>query len=120
MTAEILTVKNEVVASKRFALKGDGEWKYFETVMKPSQTMNDGRFALRFDSAGELEIDYVSLFPQETFHNRPTAYSKVDAQFVAVSNRPLALARRLYRRGSDNGKPGELEKHYWQTRTPQG
>lgn len=83
MTAEILTVKNEVVASKRFALKGDGEWKYFETVMKPSQTMNDGRFALRFDSAGELEIDYVSLFPQETFHNRPNGLRKDVAQFVA-------------------------------------
>ena len=51
--------------------------------MKPSQTMNDGRFALRFDSEGALEIDYVSLFPQETFHNRPNGLRKDVAQFVA-------------------------------------
>lgn len=83
VTAEILTAGNEVIASKRFALKGDGEWKYFETVMKPSQTLNDGRFALRFDAAGALEIDYVSLFPQETFHNRPNGLRRDVAQFVA-------------------------------------
>lgn len=83
VTAEILTAQNEVIASKRFTLKGDGEWKYFEAVMKPSQTMNDGRFALRFDSEGALEIDYVSLFPQETFHNRPNGLRKDVAQFVA-------------------------------------
>lgn len=83
VTAEILTAQNEVIASKRFTLKGDGKWKYFEAVMKPSQTMNDGRFALRFDSEGALEIDYVSLFPQETFHNRPNGLRKDVAQFVA-------------------------------------
>ena len=83
VTAEILTAQNEVIASKRFTLKGDGEWKYFEAVMKPSQTMNDGRFALRFDSAGALEIDYVSLFPQETFHNRSNGLRRDVAQFVA-------------------------------------
>ena len=83
VTAEILTAQNEVIASKRFTLKGDGKWKYFEAVMKPSQTMNDGRFALRFDSEGALEIDYVSLFLQETFHNRPNGLRKDVAQFVA-------------------------------------
>ena len=88
MTAEILTAQNEVIASKRFTLKGDGEWKYFEAVMKPSQTMNDGRFALRFDSAGALEIDYVSLFPQETFHDRSNGLRRTSPNSSPTSNRP--------------------------------
>lgn len=83
VTAEILTADDKVLASKRFSLKGDGEWKYFEGVMKPDETINDGKFALRFDGAGKLEIDYVSLFPQETFHRRPNGLRRDVAQFVA-------------------------------------
>lgn len=83
VTAEILTADNEVIAAKRFRLKGDGEWNCFEAVMTPSQTLDDGRFALKFESAGDLEIDYVSLFPQETFRNRPNGLRKDVVQFVA-------------------------------------
>lgn len=83
VTAEILSAGGEVLASKRFRLSGDGRWRYFETAMTPTQTVNDGRFALRFDSEGALEIDYVSLFPKETFRNRPNGLRRDVAQVVA-------------------------------------
>lgn len=83
VTAEILTSDGKVLSSKRFSLKGDGKWKYFEGVLAPSQTMNDGKFALKFDSPGKVEVDYVSLFPQETFCNRKNGLRKDVAQIVA-------------------------------------
>ena len=83
VTAEILAADGEVLAAKRFALKDNGAWSYFEGELKPSRTVNDGRFALRFDSEGSLEIDYVSLFPRHTFHNRPNGLRRDVAQFVA-------------------------------------
>ena len=83
VAAEILTADGKVLSTKRFSLKGDGKWKYFEGTMTPSETVNDGKFALRFDSEGSIEVDYVSLFPQETFHNRPNGLRKDVAQFVA-------------------------------------
>lgn len=83
VTAEILSSDDRILNSKRYILKGDGEWKYFEGVMIPSETVNDGKFALKFDSPGILEVDYVSLFPKETFHCRPNGLRKDVAQFVA-------------------------------------
>lgn len=83
VTAEILTADNQTVASKRFRLGGEGGWHCLESVMVPSQTLNDGRFALRFDSTGEVEVDYVSLFPQKTFHNRPNGLRPDVAKFIA-------------------------------------
>lgn len=83
VVAEILSADGKVLASKKFRLNGDGNWKYFEGVLKPSETVNDGKFALRFDSKGSIEIDYVSLFPQETFHRRPNGLRRDVAQFVA-------------------------------------
>ncbi|MEG1701254.1 MAG: hypothetical protein RR270_08225, partial [Alistipes sp.] len=80
---EILSAENQVLTSKRFTLQGNDTWKFFETVLTSPQTINDGRFALKFESAGEVEIDYVSLFPQQTFHNRPNGLRKDVAQCVA-------------------------------------
>ncbi len=83
VVAEILTKDNKILASKKFAVKPDGKWTKYSCTLVPVQTVNDGKFALKFNSSGRVVIDYVSLFPQETFHNRKNGLRKDVAEFIA-------------------------------------
>lgn len=83
VTAEMLTSGNQPVASNEIHIKSDGQWHKYECTLQPGFTMNDGKFALKFNTKGSLEIDYVSLFPQETFKNHKNGLRKDVAQFVA-------------------------------------
>lgn len=62
---------NEVIAEENFDVDKSGTWKEYKGVMTASKTLNDAIFALEFSSNGIIDIDYVSLFPQTTFNNRP-------------------------------------------------
>lgn len=54
-----------------FDVDNSGAWKEYKGVMTSSKTINDATFALEFSGNGTIDIDYVSLFPQNTFRNRP-------------------------------------------------
>lgn len=80
--AEILTKDNKAQASHTFKTINDGKWHKYECTLTATQTMNDGTFALSFNSAGDVAVDYVSLFPQETFNNRKNGFRKDVAQVL--------------------------------------
>lgn len=86
VTAEMLTEDNRVVGLKKFRVKNDGAFHKYTAVLNASETMNNGKFALRFSSPGKIAVDYVSLFPQETFMNRSNGFRKDVAEFVADLN----------------------------------
>ncbi len=48
-----------------------GEWKKFEGELTSSATDNDARFVISTKAAGTFWLDVVSLFPKETYKNRP-------------------------------------------------
>ncbi len=83
VVAEILTKDNQVLASKKFSVKSDGKWNKYTCTLAPNQTINDGKFALKFNAPGNIAVDYVSLFPQETFRNHKNGLRKDVAQFIA-------------------------------------
>lgn len=61
----------EVLAETAFDVERSGAWKEYKAVMTPGRTIKDGNFALVFSGNGTVYADYVSLFPQDTFCNRP-------------------------------------------------
>ncbi len=49
----------------------DGSWKRYETVIRPSATRQHATFNLFVDERGSVDLDMVSLFPVDTWNNRP-------------------------------------------------
>lgn len=47
------------------------EWKEYNTKLISSKTEANGRLAVKFIGKGVVDIDIVSLFPQDTWKNRP-------------------------------------------------
>lgn len=73
----------KVIAEKEFDVDKSGEWKEYKDVMVPTQSLKDANFALVFSGNGTIDVDYVSLFPQDTFMGRPNGMRKDVAQLLA-------------------------------------
>ena len=71
VTALLLSEAGEVLASDPVEITRRGEWNDISQKMKPAGNDRKGKFALEFDGTGTIYLDYVSLFPEKTFHNRP-------------------------------------------------
>ncbi len=46
-------------------------WQHFTVTLTPNTTDPAARLALRISQPGTVWLDFVSLFPAQTFHNRP-------------------------------------------------
>ena len=80
----VLEADGRVLAEKRLAnsemnvgrARGDAifpelpEWTRAETVFEPSETTRQATLSILADSAGIVEFEQVSLFPQDTFNGR--------------------------------------------------
>jgi len=73
---------SEVIASKTFAVASDGDWHEFKAVLTADATVNDANFALIFNRDGKVDVDYVSLFPQDTFCGRANGLRPDLSQFL--------------------------------------
>lgn len=76
VTALLLSSKDEVLASAPVEIAGNGKWDDIRLMMKPASTAGKGKLALEFDGTGTVYLDYVSLFPEKTFCNRPNGLRK--------------------------------------------
>ncbi|MBV9764258.1 MAG: hypothetical protein JOZ48_05375 [Acidobacteriaceae bacterium] len=54
----------------------DERWKRYETVIRPSATVEHAQLKLFLDEKGSVDLDMVSLFPVETWKNRPNGLRK--------------------------------------------
>lgn len=61
----------------------DGTWKRYETVIKATATEQHARFNLILDDTGDVDVDMVSLFPVDTWGNRPNGLRKDLVQLLA-------------------------------------
>jgi len=60
-----------------------GEWKRYEAVIRPSKTAARAQFQVLVEQPGDLDLDMVSLFPKETWNNRPGGLRKDLVQLLA-------------------------------------
>lgn len=75
--------KGKVLAETPLALTSDGKWCDLSATLIPSGSDNKGRLALVFDSPGSVWIDYVSLFPENTYNKRPNGLRRDVAGMIA-------------------------------------
>jgi alpha-N-arabinofuranosidase len=65
-------------------LEGFGEhWKRFETTIRMNATAQHARLNLLVDEKGSIDLDMVSLFPVDTWKNRPNGLRKDLVQLLS-------------------------------------
>ncbi len=61
----------------------DGQWKRFETIIRTSATVQKAQLNLFLDEKGDVDLDMVSLFPVDTWKQRPNGLRKDLVQLLA-------------------------------------
>ena len=72
---ELLDEKGNSVAKETVAIN-NVEWKKYNTVLTSSKTVEKGKLKITFNGNGVVNMDMISLFPQETWNNRPNGLRK--------------------------------------------
>jgi alpha-N-arabinofuranosidase len=52
------------------------EWKTYTTTLRSAETATKGHLILWMSGEGTLDVDLISLFPKDTFQNRPNGLRK--------------------------------------------
>ena len=67
---ELINAKGEVIGSAKLAA-GSGEWKKYTVSFTSSATDPKAQLSVWFEGKGSVDLDMISLFPKETWKNRP-------------------------------------------------
>lgn len=62
---------------------GDSNWKKYSLSFTATATEPKAQLTLWFDGKGEIEMDMISLFPRDTWQNRPGGLRKDLVQLLA-------------------------------------
>lgn len=82
LTAQLLNERGDVLASHPFVVKKGPEWIRLTATLTSAGSCPKGRFALLFQGEGNLQLDWVSLFPP-TWRNKPNGLRPELAQLLA-------------------------------------
>ncbi len=66
---ELVNEKGEVIGQSQLTPQGS-EWKLNKLSFKSSQTAEKAKLQVWFDGKGIIDVDMISLFPQDTWKNR--------------------------------------------------
>jgi alpha-L-arabinofuranosidase len=83
ITAKLLSEKGDVLASTVIEAPNANQWNDFKAVLESPAKDSKAKLALEFDATGKVWIDYVSLFPENTFNNHPNGLRKDVAGMIA-------------------------------------
>jgi len=67
---ELVNAKGEVIGSAKLST-GSGEWKKYSVSFLSSATDPKAQLSVWFEGKGSVDIDMISLFPKDTWKNRP-------------------------------------------------
>ena len=82
--AKIISHANNTLAETVIECDSSGRWKDTSLELVPSFTDREARLVLEFTGGkGHVWLDYVSLFPEDTFNHRPNGMRKDVAQVLA-------------------------------------
>ena len=74
----------EIVAESVMDVDRGGAWHEYRAELTAGKSVKSGRFALEFSGDGEIYVDYVSLFPQDTYMGRSNGLRKDLAEFLVA------------------------------------
>ena len=81
--AELISSDGKVLASQTFSTADAKGWTEYTGVLTPDATDGKAKLRLQFNQPGTVRVDYVSLFPQNTFMNRKNGMRADVAQLLA-------------------------------------
>lgn len=70
ITVELKTAKGESIGKTSLTPQGN-EWKKYTATLKATQTEAKGNLSVTFSGNGALDVDMISLFPSDTWKQRP-------------------------------------------------
>jgi alpha-L-arabinofuranosidase len=76
------TLEGKALARSQVKTDGLG-WKKYETTLHATSTDPKARLVLSFLSKGQVWLDFISLFPEKTFRNRPNGLRPDLARMIA-------------------------------------
>lgn len=82
LLVELINSKNQIIGSTTVALK-NATWTKVEGVITATETDSKCKVNVIFKGGGQLDIDMISLFPQETWKGRKGGLRKDLVQLLA-------------------------------------
>lgn len=82
ITVHLLSEEDDILASAILDISKQNEWNDLKVTLTPSATNAKGKLAIEFDASGTVYLDYVSLFPENTFNNRTNGLRKDAAEML--------------------------------------
>jgi alpha-L-arabinofuranosidase len=86
ITARIVSMNGVVLAEQSFNIAKSDKWEEHTAVMSANATDYKAKLELVFSNSGKVYVDYVSLFPQNTFKGRKNGMRPDVAQMIANLN----------------------------------
>lgn len=83
VTAKIMSGEGKELAKAVFNVAKGDKWQEFTAELTPKSTDGKAVLQLVFDKPGKVYVDYVSLFPQNTFKGRKNGLRPDVAQMIA-------------------------------------
>lgn len=72
---EMVSDKNDIIETREVIINGT-KWKKYMLTLAPMETSYKSAIRITMVTAGVLDIEHVSLFPQETFNKRSNGLRK--------------------------------------------
>ena len=69
MKAELIDEKGQSIAAVNISISGKG-WQKYTAVFSPTRTVEKAKLRITFIGNGVVNVDMISLFPQDTWKNR--------------------------------------------------
>lgn len=69
VTAQLVDEEGNGMGQTTLSLSGD-DWKVYESTITADRTVEKAKLKLTFTGTGEVDVDMISLFPQDTWKGR--------------------------------------------------
>jgi alpha-L-arabinofuranosidase len=83
VTAMLQDENDSVLTSVVVPVKKGSSWQKYTATLSAKKSCKKSKFVLSFNKQGTVWLDFVSLFPAQTFKNRPNGLRKDLAQYIA-------------------------------------
>ena len=79
---ELLDSEGNVVGETSVSTNSKN-WKSYQSEIVPTETIEKARLKITFEGTGDIWMDMISIFPEETFNNRKNGLRKDLVQLLA-------------------------------------
>lgn len=76
---ELVNRDNDIYETQHLEIKGK-DWKKYSVILSPKATEAKSRLRITMETAGTLDMEHISLFPEKTFNNRTNGLRRDLAQ----------------------------------------